>query len=132
MKPSLYTLFKKDFKSQEEQDILLEKIFKNIEIERVRVIQKQKILWSSVSVSLFVITIITGWHAISGIISSDTGNYVSLIFSDTAQALSLWKEITYSIIESLPIIGIGLFLASVYLLFWSTRKYSIRSHTLAY
>ena len=41
-------------------------------------------------------------------------------------------EFTISIIESLPIIGIGLFLISIYLLFWSTKKYSIRSHTLAY
>ena len=132
MKPSLYTLFKQDLEQKGEPKELLAKIFKNIDKERTRAIRTQKITWSLTSATLFVITIITGWHAISGIIYSDTGSYVSLIFSDTTSALSMWKDLSISIIESLPIIGIGLFLASAYLLFLSTRKYSVRSHTLAY
>ena len=132
MNHTLYTLFKHDLKKEGDQTQLLEKIFSNIDKERAKAIRTQKILWSSTSFAFLIITIITGWHAVSGIIYSDTGSYLSLVFSDTSQALTIWKELAMSIVESLPIIGIGLFLASVYLLFWSTRKYSIRSRTLAY
>lgn len=132
MKHTIYTLFKQDLESNIDQEKMLAQIFEKIEKERTKIIHTQKIIWSSVSFVLFVATIITGWHAISGIIYSDTGNYLSLVFSDTAQALTLWRELSISIIESLPIIGIGLFLTSLYLLFLSTKKYSIRSHTWAY
>jgi hypothetical protein len=132
MKHDLYTLFKHDLNLEKDQTELLAKIFDAVDKKQVYEIKKQKILWSVTSVLLFTLTIITGWHAASAIASSNIGNYISIIFSDTSQAFILWKEITISIVESLPIIGIGLFLASFYFLFLSAKKYSVRSHTLAY
>ena len=132
MKSNLSTLFKNDWESTSQETELLAKVFSNIDKERAKAIKTQKIIWSASSVVFLFVTIVTGWHAVSSIISSDTGSYISLVFSDTGSAITLWREITISIVESLPIIGIGLFLASIYLLFWSARKYSVRTHNLAY
>ena len=132
MKSNLTTLFKNDWESTSQETELLAKVFSNIDKERAKAIKTQKVIWSASSVVFLFVTIVTGWHAVSSIISSDTGSYISLVFSDTGSAITLWRQITISIVESLPIIGIGLFLASIYLLFWSARKYSVRTHNLAY
>ena len=132
MKTTLYTLFQKNQELSYNETELLSKVFIKIQKEQSKSIKKQKIIWSASSFVFSIFTITTGWHAISSVASSDIGNYVSLMFSDTGSIMNFWKEFVISIIESLPIIGIGLFLLSIYLLFWSTKKYSIRSHTLAY
>jgi len=132
MKPNLSTLFQKNWESNSQEAELLTRVFDTIERKQQQAIRTQKIIWSLSSVLFFAITIFTGWRAISSIISSDVGNYLSLVFSDTGIALTLWRSLVISIIESLPIIGIGFFLASIYLLFWSARNYSIRSQHFAY
>ena len=133
MKTNLYSLFDTKKETTYSETVLISKIFAAIEKSKKSEEYKQKILWSISSAVFLIATIATGWHAISSLISSDTGSYISLIFSDTSSALSIWKELSISIVESLPIIGIGLFLASIYLLFWSAKKYAFRSsHNLAY
>ena len=132
MTSDLYTLFKNDTETQAPKAELLNRVFVQIEKAQAKKIRQQKTIWSIVSSVFFVTVILTGWHAVSSIASSNLSDYLSLIFSDTSSAFLIWKELGISIIDSLPIIGIGLFLASIYLLFWSARKYTVSSKTLAY
>ena len=111
---------------------LVPKILERIDAAKTAHIRQQKIIWSSISLVFFVCTIATGWNAYTRLASSDLGNYFSLAFSDTSFIVSAWREFVLSIIESLPIIGIGLFLTSTYLLFWSARKYTIKGERFAY
>ena len=129
MTSDLYTLFKNDTAPQ---DDLEARVFACIEAAQAKKTRTQKIVWMTTSVIFSLVVVLTGIRAISNIASSNLSDYVSLVFSDTSSALSLWKEISILIIESLPIIAIGLFLGSIYVLFWSAKKYSISSKTLAY
>ena len=132
MTRDLYTQFTQDIETPEQQAELVARVFTRIESAQAKKIKTQKIIWMTTSFVFSCVVIFTGIRVVSGMISSNFGDYFSLIFSDTTTALSIWKELSISIIDSLPIIGIGLFLASIYLLFWSAKKYSISSKTLAY
>lgn len=132
MKKDLYTLLKTQEETLAPKAELLARVFENFEKQKVSIIKRQKLSWQIASMVFLIITVLTGWHMVSAIITSNSLAYLSILFTDTNIALSMWKEISISIVETLPIIGIGLFLASIYLLFWTTKKYSSRSHTLAY
>ena len=54
--------------------------------------------------------------------SSNFGSYVSLFFSDGAIALASWREAGMSLLETLPIAGIGFFLASIALTLFLARR----------
>lgn len=58
--------------------------------------------------------------------TSNFGVYMSLIFSDTAIALSHWKAIGLSLLESVPAAGIAVTLGLVGIAVWSVRN-AIRS-----
>ena len=132
MTRDLYTLFAQEIETPEQQAELVARVFTRIESAQAKKIKIQKIIWMTTSFVFSFVVIFTGIRVVSGMISSNFGDYFSLIFSDTTTALSIWKELSISIVDSLPIIGIGLFLASICLLFWSAKKYSISSKTLAY
>ena len=132
MTKDLYSLFKETKEITPDNSELLMRIFNAIDAKRDKAIRTQKIIWRSTSFVFTLATFATGWSAARSLMSSDFGTYFSLIFSDMGSFTTIWRELSISIFESLPIIGIGLFLASLYLLFWSTRRYVVRSHTLAY
>ncbi|MFA5934366.1 MAG: hypothetical protein WC827_00550 [Candidatus Paceibacterota bacterium] len=52
---------------------------------------------------------------------SGLSEYMSLIFSDSSVLMGLWKEYTYSIIESLPFVTITLTLVSLWIFVWSIK-----------
>ncbi|MEI6316563.1 MAG: hypothetical protein WCO65_02450 [bacterium] len=132
MTNNLYHLFQNDPHIQTPHTELEARIFDCIKTAQAKKIRNQKIIWISVSCIFSFVVILTGIRAVTSIASSNVNDYLSLVFSDTASAFTVWKELSISIIESLPIIGIGLFLASIYLLFWSAKKYTINSKILAY
>jgi hypothetical protein len=53
--------------------------------------------------------------------TSHFGAYASLVFSDSAVAVSYWKEIGLSLLESLPVMTLAITLALVGLLLYSVR-----------
>ena len=132
MTKDLYTLLKQDKELVPDNSELLMRIFNAIDAKRAKTIRIQKIFWSMASGAFTLATVVTGYGAASALYNSDFGNYFSLLFSDTGSFMVIWRELSISMFESLPIIGIALFLASLYLLFWSARKYVIRTHNLAY
>lgn len=52
---------------------------------------------------------------------SHFGSYLSLVFSDTGMALSYWKEIAVSLLESVPAVALTMTLALTGVLLWSMR-----------
>lgn len=74
-----------------------------------------------VSLSGFVAS---GVYAAERFSTSGFGSYLSLLFSDIGSFANIWKDLGLSLVESLPVLGIGIFLASVWALLWSARKFS--------
>ncbi len=62
-----------------------------------------------------------GISLVRDIASSHAGAYLSLVFSDTSIALSYWKEIGASLLESVPFLALTGTLALLGLLLWSLR-----------
>ena len=74
---------------------------------------------SLVSISaaiFFVISIVRDAY------QSGLSEYLSLIFSDGASLISYWQSYIMSIIESLPILQITIFFASIWVFAWSLNK----------
>ncbi len=132
MTTNLTQLFQQEAVTYTPDTELTARIFQEIEIIQTKRNRNQKIIWISTFSMFFVLTLATGWSTLANLESSNAGNYFSIIFSDTSSALSIWKELSISILESLPIITIGFFLTSIYFLVWSARKYSFRSARFAY
>jgi hypothetical protein len=65
------------------------------------------------------------WAVINLIKSfKETGfwQYLSLIFSENSIALTYWKEISFSLAESLPVFGLIIFLSGLGFFVWSITK----------
>ncbi len=79
-----------------------------------------KIVFSSaislVSVSMIIIFAV---NIIKDAYQSGLSEYISLLFSDGAGMASYWQTYVMSIMESLPIIPITIFVASVWIFVWS-------------
>ena len=56
--------------------------------------------------------------------SSEIWQYLSVIFSDTGIAFSHWKEIAFSVIESLPVATVSLFLLSLFAFLFLLRLFT--------
>ena len=52
---------------------------------------------------------------------SSFGSFLSLIFSDPSTLISYWKELSMSLLETLPILGITISLIAVYSFLFSIR-----------
>jgi len=60
-------------------------------------------------------------YMIQGFYQSSFGSFISLIFSDPSIVVSYWKELSISLLETLPILGITISLVAVYTLLASIR-----------
>ena len=64
--------------------------------------------------SLWAVTNLAG-----GIKETGFWQYLSLIFSENGMVLAYWRELSFSLIESLPIVGLILFLTATGFFVWS-------------
>jgi len=81
-----------------------------------------------VSFSLSYLAIV---YLVGKIQESGFWQYLSLFFSGDGVVYTYWKELTYSLIESLPVVGVIASLAAIGLFIWSSTKI-IRTKTLAF
>ncbi len=92
--------------------------------------RKDHIVWGGfflASVGFFCASIM---YAVREFSTSSFGRYFSLIFSDLGSAMHGWKELSLSLLESLPVAGVVLVLASIVLVLFTIRKYSRRGNSL--
>ena len=70
----------------------------------------------------FVAMIPALWYLYRSVTESGIFQYMTLIFSDSAMALTYWREFSLLIAESLPLVGLVAFLSAAGLFLWSFRK----------
>ncbi len=98
------------------------RVFAKVQQTAMKTYKRQQRLWTVFSLASLAACALTGWQAASAIASSNFGSYVSLFFSDGAIALASWREAGMSLLETLPVAGIGFFLASIALTLFLARR----------
>ena len=101
---------------------LLDRIMLRIgDARRRKIIRTRMFFFGSFSVfSLFAI--VPAWGAFQGEMArSGFLQFLSLLFSDSAVALANWREFSFSLLESLPVTGTVMVLASVFALMFFAR-----------
>ncbi len=76
----------------------------------------------SLSAFSFVGIIAALMNLVQGFTQSGFYGYVSLAFSDVTVVTTYWKELLFSLAESLPVIGLALFLLASIVFLWSASR----------
>jgi Na+/H+ antiporter NhaB len=100
------------------------RVFLSIQKAAEKKNRQDQYAWGALFLTSLTIFVASAIHTTQVIASSSFGSYFSIIFSDSATALTLWKQITLSLIESLPFIEICIVFASIALVLWSIRNFS--------
>jgi len=105
----------------EENSYLAENIWHNIILRNKRIIRLK--LWAFSFVGITSLAgLIPTWHTLSNdLTQSGFYEYISLVFSNSTLILSYWKELTFSIAESLPTTSIVLSFSLIFILLLSIK-----------
>jgi len=101
-----------------------EQVYVRIEHAAAKHVRDQKYLWGSFFIASLSAFIASCFYAFQTFAASSFGSYFSLIFSDTRSIGLVWKELGLSLIESLPIVGIGIFFVSMLAVLYCLRNFS--------
>lgn len=69
-----------------------------------------------------VAVFLSGRYLINSFYESGFYDYFSLLFSGDSTVLAYWKELTYSLVETMPIVGTIAFLVAFSFLIWSASN----------
>lgn len=80
-----------------------------------------------------VAVFLSGKYLMNSFYESGFHDYFSLLFSGDSTVLTYWKELTYSLVETMPVVGTIVFLIAFSFLVWSGANTftSLRRFTLA-
>jgi hypothetical protein len=98
------------------------RIINSIKAEEKRAKRFKAWIFGSISLASFVLSLRAIVYLVESMKETGFGQYLSLLFSENGAALVYWKEITLSLAESLPVVGLVAFLTTVGLLIWSMAK----------
>jgi hypothetical protein len=114
-------LIKAFSKIREEKSDLASNIWHKIVMRDRRIVRLK--LYTFLLIGLTsLIGLIPAWQILSGDLArSGLYEYFSLIFSNGNSIVSYWKELTFSIAESLPTMSIALSLSLIFILFFSLK-----------
>lgn len=95
-------------------------------INKLHKLEKRELLlrqgmYSTISFISFFGIIYSSMYVYNNVASSGISSYLSLIFSDI-EALTYWKELSLSILESLPFLGFTVGFAVLGVFLWSLVK----------
>jgi len=107
------------------------KIINYINSEEKRLAAFRARVFRSTSVASFGFFLWATVYLVNSVQQTGFWQYFSLIFSENGTVLAYWRELSLSIIESLPILSLIIFLAAVGLFIWSSAKV-ITHPTLSY
>lgn len=62
---------------------------------------------------------LSGKYLVNSFYESGFYNYFSLLFSKDSSLLLYWKELAYSLVETIPVFGMTIFLVALGFLVWS-------------
>lgn len=123
MQDKLTRLFQKA--KYEENSILAQSVWNTIVIRDKRNIKIKLWAFSSLGFASVIGLIPVFKILLSDLAQSGFYEYASLAFSDTSLLLSAWRELAFSLIESLPIMSIIFTLTLLFSIFLS-MKYTIK------
>jgi hypothetical protein len=108
--------------TQEPSQELLGKIMSRIEGERKMVAIKRKIIVFSVGLAGSILALVPAFKMVwDGISSSGFAQFLSLLFTDSEVVMAYWQSFAMTLLESLPMFSIILFLVIVFTLLGSAR-----------
>lgn len=85
-------------------------------------VRRAKVYFSIALIALPVSLVgvfLSGKYLVNSFYESGFYNYFSLLFSKDSGLLLYWKELTYSLVETVPVFGMTLFLIALGFLVWS-------------
>ena len=97
-------------------------IFRCIDKEAKRQARLRFTFFTTVATSSFTALFFLSVSLFNNLIQSGSYNYASLLFSDIAAVSKYWKEFSLSFVESLPILGIIVFLSVTIVFLWTSAK----------
>lgn len=112
----------RDFNYIEVPRGLEDSILKRIAMERKKKAQISLITLGTLSLASFLGLIKTSLLLWQGFKQTGFYDYMSLIFSEGGTLTNYWKEFAFSLIESLPLIGLISLLAIMAIFIWSGSK----------
>lgn len=106
---------------------LTTRILTQIRIESNKRLHRESFVWGGIFLLSFITFCASLVHTTKIVMASNFGNYFSLIFSDSNLIISIWKQLSLSLIESLPFVEVSLVLISCMILLWSIRNFVRKS-----
>lgn len=121
-----YEKFFLNLEQIEPSEKLRGQILARIDFEKRRSARIRLAFFGTVAAASSVAIIPSFQYATGEFSQSGFYEYLSLLFSDSGAVLASWREFTLSLIESLPITEIAIFLAAVFV-FLVSAKLAIRN-----
>lgn len=110
------------FQSAEPPDDLFDKIMSRINLERRLLVIKRRFVIFSIGLVGSIVAFIPVFRMVqTGFNESGFVEFFSLIFSDSGVVISYWQNFTLTLLESLPVMSIAVFLATVFVFLGSLK-----------
>lgn len=94
---------------------LFNKIMSRIRREQRLTIVKRRLVFLAVLLIGSMTALVPAWQTMrAGFIESGFINFVSLLFSDASAVLAYWQNFAWAVLESLPTMGMIMFLAAAF------------------
>jgi len=101
---------------------LLGKVMLHLEREKKLVIIKRKVALFSAGLIFSVLALIPAFKMVwDGVASSGFTQFLSLLFTDSGVVMAYWQSFGLTLLESLPVLSIIIFLAIIFILLESVR-----------
>ncbi|MCX6715989.1 MAG: hypothetical protein NT077_03150 [Candidatus Taylorbacteria bacterium] len=94
-------------------------VISNIHIFDMREARVRTWSFGSIAAVALVLAMVVGKYLYGAFLQSGFYEYLSLAFSGDSTVYTYWKELSISIAESIPIIGLAVLLVIVTVLIWS-------------
>jgi hypothetical protein len=103
-----------------------------IETRERRLVKIKSWAFGLTSLTSFGFAIWATIYLVKSVKTSGFGQYLSLAFSENGVALTYWKELSFSLAESLPVLGLITFLSSLGFLIWSITKINFKKYEFGF
>jgi len=84
--------------------------------ERIKIAKRKLIIFISITIASVGVFVLALQYTINQFAQSNFPHYLSLIYSDTSLLSIYWKDLTYSFVESVPLVSITLLLLATFAL----------------
>ncbi len=98
------------------------RILERVNAEKERLMRIRTWVFGSGTVASFGLSLWAVIYLIKSAQESGFVQYLSLIFSENGVMLTYWRELSLSLVESLPIVSLIIFLSAIGFFIWSFTK----------